>query len=47
MMRMMRMRRSTTKYEENNDDEVDETNVCPLWLLVYNELVGRRHKNFF
>ena len=31
---------------DNNDDEVDETNVCPLW-LVYNELVGRRHKKLF
>ena len=32
----------------NNDDEVDQTNVSPLWLLVYNnELVRRRHKNFF
>ena len=34
------------KDEDNNDDEVDETNVCPLW-LVYNELVGRRHKKLF
>ena len=45
MMTMIKMRRRRMKYEENNDDEVDETNVCPLW-LVYNELVARRHKNF-
>ena len=32
----------------NNDDEVDQTNVSPLWLLVYdNELVRRRHKKTF